>query len=99
MAYNDPSGKSDISIPGFKTRHLVELRALSWPSLLDLIDWLQDEGHVAYFRTKTEPSGIIEAAFGAESISGDSLASQMSKRDGLDVIKIEHLLVNEASTT
>lgn len=91
------SDSADISIPGFKTRHLVELNARDWDDLILLVQSLKTKGHIAYFRTNTRSDQNIDVALGVENISGQEVLRELHNYSGLQNLQIEHLLVNMAS--
>ena len=90
------SGSADLSLPGFKTRHQVELQATDWAGVLDLLGWIDGEaGQVAYLRTTTTLDGCIRVAIGIEAMNGDRLRTEMLAFNSVTSLRIEHLFVRE----
>lgn len=97
MAGRSETVRNDITIPGFKTRHLVEMRAAGWAELLSFVDWVKDQGHIAYFRTNPVKGGELAVALGVEGVGGERLRTALNTHEGIVAPQIEHLLMNEQS--
>ena len=95
---SDLGASSEFDLPGFRTRHLVDMQADNWAGIINLISWIQDEsGRIVYLRTNDTGCGRIHVAIGVEAVMGGSLRKRLEKSNGFFSLRIEHLFIGESA--